>query len=189
MLMTESERSYAQIDDGDLARLAAIACDDERDLFARRPNGAGRFAGRLLGRALCQGGALHYLDGRTGVKDFDVWSFYAEIPGGKPFPYRRHGPGDFGPSKFGRHPDDDTRMYTGRRIDLMGRSLPEPVGIDPADAIIRWLRAGRTESARRLGEKAVILINPAGRMGEIIWRRGHPTSVSCRRASLALSAG
>ncbi|HVB41191.1 MAG TPA: hypothetical protein VNF47_00625 [Streptosporangiaceae bacterium] len=167
--MTERERSCAPIDDGDLALLAAFACDHERGLFARHPDGAGRFAGRLLGRALCQGGALHYLDGRTGVKDLDVWSFYAEIPGGRPFPYRRHGNADFGRSKFGRHPGDDPGKYTGRRIDLMGRSVPEPVGTDPSDAIVRWLEAGRTESARWLAKKAVILIWPASRIGHVVW--------------------
>ena len=26
---------------------------------------------------LCQGAALHYVNGRNGVKDFDVWSIYA----------------------------------------------------------------------------------------------------------------
>lgn len=51
----------------------------EADLFARHPHGAGRYAGRLLCRALCQGAALHYLDGKNGVKDFDVWSFYAAL--------------------------------------------------------------------------------------------------------------
>jgi hypothetical protein len=49
-----------------------LAAECEAGLFGRNPRGAGRYAGRLL----CQGAALHYLDGRTGVKDFDVWSFY-----------------------------------------------------------------------------------------------------------------
>ncbi len=53
---------------------------------SRAPRGAGRYAGRLVCRALCQGAALHYLDGTNGVKDFDVWSFYAERGDG-PFPY------------------------------------------------------------------------------------------------------
>ena len=53
--MTESDRSLARIDTGDLARLVVLAEEAETGLFARRPAGAGRYAGRLLCRALCQG--------------------------------------------------------------------------------------------------------------------------------------
>jgi hypothetical protein len=74
-------------------KLAAIAAEAEAGLFARRPQGAGRYAGRLLCRALCQGAALHYLDGKNGVKDFDVWSFYAARPSRRaiPVPLARDG--------------------------------------------------------------------------------------------------
>jgi hypothetical protein len=77
--VAEAERSLARIDSSDLIRLAALAAEAEARLFARHPDGAGRYAGRLLSRALCQGAAVHYLDGRKGVKDFDVWSFYAAL--------------------------------------------------------------------------------------------------------------
>jgi hypothetical protein len=65
----------------------------------------GRYAGRLLGRALCLGAALHYVNGKNGVKDFDVWSFYARHDDW-PFPARWRGTPDFGPSKFGRYSGD-----------------------------------------------------------------------------------
>lgn len=64
------DRSLACIDVADLMRLAALAA--EAELFERNPRGSGRYAGRLLGRALCQGAALHYVNGKNGVKDFDV---------------------------------------------------------------------------------------------------------------------
>lgn len=165
--MTETGRSLARIDTGDLLRLAALAAEAEEGLFARHPHGAGRYAGRLLCRALCQGAALHYLDGRNGVKDFDVWSFYAARDDG-PFPYRWRGTADFGPSKFGRWPGDPP-SYTGRRVDLLGRSLPAPPGADPAGVLRDYLSAARTESAKALAAKAAILIAPEHRMGECIW--------------------
>ena len=110
--MTETARSLARIDGSDLLRLAALAAEAEAGLFARHPSGAGRYAGRLLCRALCQGAALHYLDGRNGVKDFDVWSFYAALAEG-PFPYRWRGTADYGPSKFGRWTGDRRRTPDG----------------------------------------------------------------------------
>lgn len=73
--MTLTTRSLAPIERSDLLRLAALGGETEAGLFVRHPNGAGRYVGRLLCRALCQGAALHFLDGTNGVKDFDVWSF------------------------------------------------------------------------------------------------------------------
>jgi hypothetical protein len=90
MMTNDPARSPARIDRDDLLRLAELAAGAEAGLFSRNPNGAGRYAGRLLCRALCQGAALHYLDGENGVKDFDVWSFYASRDDG-PFPYRWRG--------------------------------------------------------------------------------------------------
>jgi hypothetical protein len=160
-------RSMALIEMADLDRLAELAARVEADLFGRRPDGSGRYAGRLLCRALCQGAALHYANGKNGVKDFDVWSFYAECADG-PFPARWRGTADFGFSKFGRFPGDPPR-YQGRRVDLLGRSLPAPLEADPADVLREYLSTTRTRSARALAAKALVLIAPPNRAGEIIW--------------------
>jgi hypothetical protein len=159
-----------RIDAADLLRLAVLAADAEAELFRRNPLGSGRYAGRLLGRILCQGAASHYVNRDNGVKDFDVWSFYAEHDDW-PFPARWRGTRDFGPSKFGRFPGDPPR-YAGRRVDLLGRSLPVALGADPADAIRRYLSARRTKSAKALAAKAAVLIHPQGRTGEIVWPGG-----------------
>ena len=164
----DADRSLERIEIADLLRLAALAADAEAELFRRNPQGSGRYAGRLLGRALCQGGAaLHYVNGSNGVKDFDVWSFYAQYDDW-PFPPRWRGTRDFGPSKFGRYPGDPPR-YSGRRVDLLGRSLPVRPGADPADVLRRYLAARRTTSAKALAAKAVVLIDPENRAGEIVW--------------------
>ena len=114
---TDSDRSLVRIEIADLLRLAALAADAEAELFRRNPLGSGRYAGRLLGRALCQGAALHYVNGSNGVKDFDVWSFYAQYDDW-PFPARWRGTRDFGPPKFGRYPGDPPR-YSGRRVAVV----------------------------------------------------------------------
>ena len=80
-----------------------------------------------------------------------------------------------GPSKFGRYPGDPPR-YSGRRVDLLGRSLPAVSGADPADAIRRYLAARRTNSAKALAAKAVVLIDPQNRAGEIVWPKGSHAS-------------
>ncbi len=82
-----ANRSMARIELADLHHLAPIAAGVEADLFARHLDGSGRYAGRPLCRALCQGAALHYVDHKNGVNDFDVWSFCAARDDG-PFPAR-----------------------------------------------------------------------------------------------------
>ncbi len=163
----ESDRSLARIETADLLRLSALAADAEAELFRRHPRGSGRYAGRLLCRALCQGAALHYVNGKNGVKDFDIWSFYAQYQDW-PFPARWHAWRDFGPSKFGRYSGDPPR-YSGRRVDFFGRSVAAEPGADPADVLRRYLTAQRTSSARHLAAKAVVLIDPESRVGEIVW--------------------
>ena len=59
--------------------------------------------------------------GPRGVQDFDLWGFVEEVRG-HPFPYRRRGQCDFGPSKFGRNSDDGD-AFKGRRVDVIGRSI------------------------------------------------------------------
>ena len=107
-------RSFAHITEHDLARLAQIGVYDFADL-CRRKEHCRPYAGRLGVICLCRGAARHYIYGDRGVQDFDLWGFFREIPG-HPFPYRRRGTHDFGPSKFGRNPDDGP-YYEGRRVD------------------------------------------------------------------------
>lgn len=160
----DSDRSLVRIERADLLRLAA---DAEADLFRRKPHGSGRYAGRLLGRALCQGAALHFVNKTNCVKDFDVWSFYTRYDDW-PFPARWRGTRDFGLSKFGRYSGDPPR-FSGRRVDLFGRSLPAEPGADPANVLRRYLAARRPTSAKAVAAKAVVLIHPEDRAGEIVW--------------------
>jgi hypothetical protein len=159
-------RSIERITVADLSRLAALAARDRKALFTRKPELAARHEGRLLAVALCQGAALHYLDGKTGVKDFDVWSFY-RADAERPFPYRRRGVLDFGDAKFGQ--TTDSPQFIGRRVDLIGRSIKDDDYSDPIAVLRRYLRGGRSESARALSRKAVILIEPTPLLGAIVW--------------------
>jgi hypothetical protein len=166
-----SERSYVQITDADLSRLSELAALDRAGRFARRPRWL-VYADRVIAVALCQGAALHYVDGETGVKDFDVLTVFAQHPEG-PFPYRWMTNDDFGPSRFGRR-DGEPESYRGRRIDFIGRSLPEGVDADPIEALLRYVSDGRTETARCLREKAVVLIDPTELRGQIVWPESGP---------------
>jgi len=165
------ERALVKIEESDLRRLAELARDDREDLFSRIPRWRRLYADRLLCVTLCQGAALHYWDGTNGVKDLDVWTFYANNPE-LPFNPRRIRRVDFGTSHLGRHPNDPE--FAGRAVDLLGRSLRCLVGTDPILAVRAYLSEGQSESARRLAQKAVVMLDPPQLRGQVIWAVGRP---------------
>ena len=60
-------------------------------------------------------------------------------------------------------------QYEGRRVDLFGRSLREPVEAEPVAALTRYLNAAGTASARALVAKAVVIVDPAELRGTLVW--------------------
>ena len=159
--------SFKPIGLSDLKRLLDLANADREDYFLRYPAWGKLYANRVLGVALCQGGALHFLDRSHGLNDFDVYTFYSAHPDRHWYPKRiKHV--DFGDPKFGcsqvTNPD-----FIGRRVDLMGRELPFSVG-NPLDASLRsYLADGKTRTARELARKAVIILDPVDLMGKVVW--------------------
>jgi hypothetical protein len=113
---------------------------------------------------LCQGAALQFVDGQNGVKDFDVWSFFAVKKGVPQFPPRRHARVDFGESKFGREPGESLK---GRRVDVFGRSIKRHGSA--IESVQTHLRDHPTRAAYFLAKKAVVLLEPANLRGTIIW--------------------
>ena len=162
-----AERSYERIEDKDLRKLVRFAHEDREDFFKRHPRWERLYSERIICIALCQGAALHYIDGKNGIKDFDVWTFYAEHPKA-PFPYRRIGRKDFGISKFGYHPLE-TENFKGRCVDLIGRSLKCPLDAAPVEALRDYLSQAITKTAKELSEKAVVLLWPPELFEKIAW--------------------
>ena len=153
-------RAYGPLTHEHLNRLIEIARRDREGLFQRCPH-LEIFRDRILTVALCQGGALHYVDNRNGVKDLDVWTLYAAHPT-VTYPPRRRGEIKFGPSEL-----------TGwsESVDLLGRSVPYPVGHDPVTTWRDYLTKSWTTSARFLSQKPVVLLEPAELRGKVVWPR------------------
>ena len=88
--MTKDGRSYEPIEDADLTRLSRIARRDREQFFEGRPEYRDRILSVAplprrwapLRRPGFGGKATH------GVKDFDVWTFFAAIPGRHPLHHR-----------------------------------------------------------------------------------------------------
>ncbi|GIK74792.1 MAG: hypothetical protein BroJett021_37800 [Chloroflexota bacterium] len=159
-------RSYQAIEITDLRRLVQIAQKDEFEFFEKHPEWAKLYAGRKICIALCQGAALHYIDGSTGINDFDIYTFYRKHPAKSLYP-KRIKSYDFGDTKFGQ--SQDKPGFIGRRVDCLVRSIDAAKGEDVEASIQRYLRDGKTETARLLAAKAVILLEP--NCGKVIWPR------------------
>lgn len=159
--------SKEKLTDADLDRLLELE-RTERARLVRTGAVWGAHRDRLLCVCLAQGAALHLLDGQTGIKDLDVWTFFARNPElesrviDSGFRKGRHR--DSGLTHLGRWYDPDGpdrfRAYTGRRVDLFGTALPVDPGADPVAALRAWLDERRTTRARYLAEKAVVMLAP-----------------------------
>ncbi len=165
--MRNPARSLKPITKADLRRLGDIALKDLESFFRRCPETRRLYRHRLFAIALCQGAALHFLDGKNGVKDFDVWSFFRSHPK-KPFPYRRHARVDFGNPKFGN--SRNWEHFIGRRVDLLGRSLNMSSHTSPVKALREYLSCSKTASGRALAKKAMIIVHPRSLLGTVVWR-------------------
>lgn len=120
---------------------------------------------RPLAVALCQGAALHFANKTNGVKDFDVWFFYAFNK--THLPYRTIWNWDYTNSKFGHRPNEPD--YVGRRVDVLVRSIRNYVEGDPIRSVQSFLEKEGTASSLALAKKAVVLIAPDVMRGRVIW--------------------
>lgn len=196
-----SPRTYEPLTGEYLDRLAGLA-DQDHAAFTR-PGGRPEYRSRRLLVVLAQGAAQHFADcnagadryHRAGIKDLDVWTFYAAIPGTRFPAHRRETHADFGPSALGRQDYDlaaarngrERAMwrkwseYQGRRVDFLVRALPvqagAPVGLI-VQAVHDWLRRGaaasgtKKPSAWHLARKAMVILTPEPERGHIIWPPG-----------------
>jgi hypothetical protein len=161
---TKDERSFERITIADLSHLAELGMNDFAGLFERSPYSR-PYRDRLILMCLCQGAARHYVHRDRGVNDFDVWGFFRRLPG-RPFPYRRRGTQDFGPSRFGRNIESG---FGGRRVDVIGRSIEVGRSESAIHAVQRYLDEGRTDSAHLLSLRPAIALWPAENLGRVIW--------------------
>jgi hypothetical protein len=182
-----SERSYQQLTHDHLVVLAGLAAADDMEFRRRHPE----WASELLACCLVQGGARHLLHGDRGVKDLDIYLFYALPPGRQPqhFPWLRGATTrnqDFGSSELGRQfytaaDRADKKMapkiprwerFSGRRVDIMGRAIA-PHSKGPKHAVRAWLELGSRHkhaperSDWNLSRAPVVCLHPE--MGEVWW--------------------
>ncbi len=164
----EIERSPEPLTKEDLKELYAGSVQRLQEYFIRGQGSKWKERYNIekpLAVALCQGGAMHYHDGVNGIKDFDVWFFYPFNQ--KHLPYRTIWNWDYKNTKFGRHPS--IPGYTGRKVDVLVRSIKNHTTNDPVRIIYDFLQYENTASSRELAKKAVVMLTPESLLGKVVW--------------------
>jgi hypothetical protein len=166
-------RSYDKIDKSDLEILLSLATKD-LDSFVKKNPKYKQLKSQVIAVCLCQGGALHYNDGTTGIRDFDVYTFFSDNTSIR-YPVRRRSVMDFGIPKFSKtYPSPKERNnkpdFVGRNCDIMGRQIP--LKKDYIESIQSYLTEQKSPTAYHLAHKAVVVLWPKADMGKTIWNRG-----------------
>lgn len=157
---SRSTRSLAPLTLTHLHRLGELA-ESQHAEYTRPAGRGGKLAAwsrRRVAVVLAQGAARHFLhpDAGYGVKDLDVWTFYARHTDGPLYPGRYEVHRDFGRSSLGRNlyrPPLNSRerrwdAYHGRRVDFLVRELPVAVDAD-VDQVVAALRAWLGQGAEQ----------------------------------------
>ena len=168
----KTNRSYKKITKDDLLRLRKIAIDYQKELCKKRVKYKSL---ERLCICLCQGAGKHYIDGTTGVRDFDVYTFYKK--NGVNYPYRNVVIRDFQDNKFGttdgysEKVQNKLKDFTGRKVDIMGRQISVNKNETFKASVERYLSTEPTETAHFLAKKGVVVLDPLDNLGDILWPR------------------
>jgi hypothetical protein len=151
-------RSLEPITIDDLGNLRKLALAEHANFFERNPH-LKVYRDSLIGIFLCQGAACHYLDLKTGVKDWDIWHFYVET-GETFFPYRGHRRLENG--------------YKGKPIDFLKRAISSNIfqfcKYQPEATVMNYLLEKNTKTKRDLLKKAIIGLHPDAVFGMALWK-------------------
>jgi len=155
-------RSYLPIAKEDLERLLKLAQKDLNTFIKKDPKYA-ELKNKIIAICLCQGAGLHYQDGKTGIRDFDVYTFFSDDCKVR-YPVRRCSVADFGSDKFGKtqpHPYKTNRLhpeFVGRHVDLLARHINNTG--DFKTSITNYLEHKETDTAMYLSQKGVVCLYP-----------------------------
>lgn len=152
-----------QLDVGVLRRLAIAARMDREAFFAEHPRWRRLYGDRVEAVVVAEG-ARRQVDGAR-LTPLEVWTFFRHHPDG-PFPTRRRR------VSVTREPWRQVMAdphLNGRPLTLISVSLEADRFDDPLQVVRRYLTAGRTPSARRIGRGMVVVVEPRPERGRVVW--------------------
>lgn len=163
----DGSRCYLPIGTRDLKRLAGLVRRSREDFLRLNPGWGLLYGKRFLCSVIAGDAAAHLVNGTTGFRGFEAWNFFAQHPEAA-IPTQRRSREDFGKSRFGRDPTLP-ETFTGRAVDVQGRSLDAAPAEDPAQVLDRYLRGRSTPTARDLSRQTLLFLEPDPLLGVQVW--------------------
>ncbi len=161
------ERSYLPIKIKHLNHLGKIVLSDQKSFFLRKPKYA-PYKNEMKAILLVQGAALHYADGKNGIKDFDLLVAYQKLNDteNRIYPKRIKSYNSNLP-EFGRYPKDNEKYKT-RRVDILMREIKFSKDKHLSENLHDYIASHNYWS-----KKAAIGIWPRNILGKIIYHRAN----------------
>ena len=156
-MSNSKSRTFEKITRRDLDEILAVGNNVMSDFFVNNPRYK-PLRNKLVLVALCQGAADHYCDGTTGIKDYDVWFFYAHMQGVSM------------PRSSIKKCYPGFNCYKDKKVDVLRRSDSAFKKGDVKASSRRYLTNPSNSTPIRLSEKAVIGLYPPEVMGKKLWQ-------------------
>jgi len=160
-------RTCEKLTKEDLKEIEQYAKEELKRLFNEvgKPKGKYKvYENKLIAICLCQGAAQHFVDGKTGIKDIDVWFFFEEDK-------------DVKIPNFKNMRKSVSKKFTNigeKRIDFLKKAIKEDIinkseSEKPEDILKSYLQNGHTSTSKLLAQKSVVGLFPPDIFEKIIW--------------------
>lgn len=165
------QKSLEIITDEDLKILIKLAREEHKNFFKRNPELESYYKNSLLCILLGQGAALHYYNGKYGVKDFDVYLFYKENSEKKLLVRRtkniNHKIGKFGNIKIDFIKKMiKTKYIVGNEEDVL--KIINKLLTESKSSVVKFLTVRAKKEKGRL-KNAIIGLYPVSIFKKILW--------------------
>lgn len=157
-------RTYEKLTKEDLKEIEQYAKEELKRFLNKEKYKV--YENKLIAICLCQGAAQHFVDGKTGIKDIDVWFFFKEDK-------------DVKIPNFKNMRKSVSKKFTNigeKRIDFLKKAIKEDIinkseSEKPEDILKSYLQNGHTSSSKLLAQKSVVGLFPPDIFEKIIWEK------------------
>jgi hypothetical protein len=157
-------RTYEKLTKEDLKEIEQYAKEELKRFLNKEKYKV--YENKLIAICLCQGAAQHFVNGKTGIKDIDVWFFFEEDK-------------DVKIPNFKNMRKSVSKKFTNigeKRIDFLKKAIKEDIinkseSEKPEDILKSYLQNGNTSTSKHLAKKSVIGLFPTEIFGKIIWEK------------------